>query len=116
MALTDTVVTPGPDSRPSPAKHRTPSILRTLAHHPSLSALKSRSKRRRAKTRSPLPPPMDDRPTPIPWGDSSPSPKKLRRKGSLKASQSLPRDLRLSVETMGESLCDGGGTTAQWVM
>ena len=49
------VHTPLPPASPDKPR-RTPSILRTLAHHPSLSVLKSRSKKKRGlKARSPIP-------------------------------------------------------------
>ncbi|WWD16489.1 hypothetical protein CI109_100915 [Kwoniella shandongensis] len=76
---------------PSPSKgigrgghHRTPSLLRTLAHHPSLSALKGRSKRReRGKKEAPLSPPRGAR---------------REQRERLNSSKSVPRDLRLSGE------------------
>lgn len=105
----------------SPSKTRAPSILRSLAHHPSLSAMRSKSKRQsKQKARSPIPPlPQNDQydhfaKSPLPSFDlgtrvaqvqmeQSPSPKKrLMRKGSLKGSKSLPRDLRLSQDLNGK--------------
>lgn len=124
LSSTNAVYTPIPDFHAktisSPSKTRAPSILRSLAHHPSLSAMRSKSKRQsKQKARSPIPPlPQNDQYdhfaiSPLPSFDlgnrvaqvqteQSPSPKKrLMRKGSLKGSKSLPRDLRMSQDING---------------
>ncbi|WWC68611.1 uncharacterized protein I206_102541 [Kwoniella pini CBS 10737] len=64
---------------------RTPSILRSLAHHPSLSALKSKSKKKR-KDKEIIPP----LPT-FNINDDATS-----QEGKLRKNKSLPRDMRLS--------------------
>lgn len=102
---------------PSPTKaSRGPSILRTLARYPSLSALENKSARKKEKRRAPpLPPvgpflgagfPLDEneiRKLPYGTDEGSPGPRKLR-KGSLKGSRSVPRGMRLSWDEAGESL------------
>lgn len=110
---------------PSPQKRghsRTPSILRSLAHHPSFSALKSHSKKSRRKAaigRSPVPPMPD-----LTVKDSldlhgaddergyemSPSPMKPRAEGKLKEAQSVPQDLRINPNAPSEYFrpgCEG---------
>ncbi|WVQ93442.1 hypothetical protein IAU59_000516 [Kwoniella sp. CBS 9459] len=79
---------------------RAPSILRSLAHHPSLSALKNRSKRKKRKEvpTSPLP----NQPTYT--QDEGGSVGGTLRKKSLKASKSVPRDMRLSTGSEDEPL------------
>ncbi|WWC60330.1 uncharacterized protein I303_102901 [Kwoniella dejecticola CBS 10117] len=81
---------------------RTPSILRSLAHHPSLSALKSKhkskKKRKNASASNEEPIPSlpnfnDDTPQQGQGGDG----RKLTKNG-LKLSKSVPRDMRLSDE------------------
>ncbi|WVQ79082.1 hypothetical protein IAT38_001176 [Cryptococcus sp. DSM 104549] len=100
--------------------HRTSSILRTLTHHPSLSALKSKSTRSKRKDKRKGIPPMpagrealEAMGLPLPvemhggdgWGEGEGEGKNVGvkrsgsgklRKGSLKGSRSLPRDMRLS--------------------
>ncbi|WWC87912.1 uncharacterized protein L201_002812 [Kwoniella dendrophila CBS 6074] len=85
--------------KPSNGHHRTPSILRSLAHHPSLSALKSKSKKKRKNKE--IAPPLpdftisnnnhDSISSPVPWETESQS-----KRNTLKFSRSLPRDMRLS--------------------
>ncbi|EIW69010.1 hypothetical protein TREMEDRAFT_62726 [Tremella mesenterica DSM 1558] len=99
--LDRTYTTPVPPA--SPKHQRTPSILRSLAHHPSLAALKNRSRKRRSKIRPSLP--LGEVSTNGPQLDTgslgrSNSLKKFRR-GSLKGSRSIPSDMRLT----------GSGTT-----
>jgi hypothetical protein len=106
---------------PSPTKthHRTPSMLRTLAHYPPLSVLRSKTKAKNKRKSKNLPPLPSLTLTPDMYGrlssgdynsrdsydstgvEASPSPRKLKKgsgSGSLKGSQSLPRDLRISGE------------------
>lgn len=47
-----TIPIPLPPSSSTPKHKKTPSILRSLAHHPSFSALKSKSRRKRSKVLS----------------------------------------------------------------
>ncbi|WWC96945.1 hypothetical protein V866_003820 [Kwoniella sp. B9012] len=97
------LATPDPVAPLSPTRkpghHRTPSILRSLAHDPSLSALKNKSKKKR-KARDEVIPPL---PSPVLIGGDAGemgmgSEGRKLRKNSLKASRSVPRDLRLSDE------------------
>ncbi|WVW80172.1 hypothetical protein I302_102149 [Kwoniella bestiolae CBS 10118] len=83
------ITSPAPPLSPNrkSGHHRTPSILRSLAHHPSLSALKNKSKKRRK---------MKDEVAQIP---PLPSPVFVGRENGLKGSRSVPRDLRLSDES-----------------
>ncbi|KAK8861600.1 hypothetical protein IAR55_002423 [Kwoniella newhampshirensis] len=78
---------------PSPTKrsghHRTPSMLRSLAHYPSLSALKSKSKKKGGKKE------VEEVPA-IPVGELSGEGKGRTQK--LNGSRSVPRDLRLSAD------------------
>jgi len=76
-------LTPGPHT---PKRHaRTPSLLRSLAHHPSLSALRSKKSEKKKKGKK-RPDELADLPEPGPlrYDDSR----------GLKGSKSVPRDLR----------------------
>ncbi|WVF65801.1 hypothetical protein IAT40_000538 [Kwoniella sp. CBS 6097] len=96
------VPAPMPVSSNVKGQKRAPSILRSLAHHPSLSALKNRSKRKKRKDvpTSPLPRPITSALTQEDRGSVG---GRLRKK-SLKASRSVPRDMRLSTESQDEPL------------
>ena len=76
-------LTPGPHT---PKRHaRTPSLLRSLAHHPSLSALRSKKSEKKKKGKKGFEELADQPgPEPIRYDD-------LR---GLKGSKSVPRDLR----------------------
>jgi len=74
-------LTPGPHT---PKRHaRTPSLLRSLAHHPSLSALRSKKSEKKKKGKKGFEE-LADRPESVRYDD-------LR---GLKGSKSVPRDLR----------------------
>ncbi|WVR03789.1 hypothetical protein IAU60_000784 [Kwoniella sp. DSM 27419] len=102
-------LTPLPANSPRKSRtyghSRTPSILRTLAHHPSLSALKSKSRRKKKK---------DDHQaivSPLKLFNQADSEHNILQPGggkhrerSLKASRSVPRDLRLSGHWKGVAL------------
>lgn len=110
---------PYPHTDPPPTttpgrRARTPSILRTLAHHPSLSALKGKQKREKKREveerEERLSGSVDDE---VPerdeeerkgwmgtWGSAK---KKRARKGSLKLAKSMP-SVRTSDESDGELL------------
>lgn len=110
------VYTPAFPSPPPKRGHaRTPSVLRSLAHYPSFSALRSHSKKTRRKAmfgRSPIPAMPD-----LAVKDSldihgaddergyefSPSPKKYRQESSLRGVRSIPRDMRISTNASSES-------------
>ncbi|OCF31681.1 hypothetical protein I316_06686 [Kwoniella heveanensis BCC8398] len=82
---------------------RAPSILRSLAHHPSLSALKNRSKRRKRKDVPTSPVPVPVMPSGFDQEDGGSVGRRLRKK-SLKVSRSVPRDMRLRTEIEDEPL------------
>ncbi|OCF57896.1 hypothetical protein L486_03917 [Kwoniella mangroviensis CBS 10435] len=111
------LATPDPVPPLSPARktghHRTPSILRSLAHHPSLSALKNKSKKKR-KARDEVLPPL---PSPVLISGNGAemgmvSERNKLRKNSLKVSRSVPRDLRLSDEYHGQLYIQ---SLSQWI-
>ncbi|WVQ74663.1 hypothetical protein IAR50_004266 [Cryptococcus sp. DSM 104548] len=84
---------------------RSHSLLRNLTSHPSLSALKAKSTRgkKTANRRKGIPlMPTDTNeqyPAPVDFGENErPGTPSKMRKGSLKGSKSLPRDLRFSGE------------------
>ncbi|WRT65725.1 uncharacterized protein IL334_002673 [Kwoniella shivajii] len=89
------------DTPASPIKghYRTPSILRSLAHHPSLSALKNKSKKKKRVRGAFVPP--------LPLGEYDKheidEQGKVKQNG-LKFSKSLPRDMRLSHDPQVDSL------------
>ncbi|KAK4688192.1 hypothetical protein P7C73_g1919, partial [Tremellales sp. Uapishka_1] len=93
------VITPLPPLNPPPTpKQRTPSILRSLAHHPSLSALKSRSRRNKTpRSRKPIPDLPTSRSAPLQGEREQESPLKSTR------SKSVPQDLSARGSTEGET-------------
>jgi hypothetical protein len=76
-------LTPGPHT---PKRHaRTPSLLRSLAHHPSLSALRSKKSEKKKKGKKGFEE-LADQP--------GPEPIRYDNLKGLKGSKSVPRDLR----------------------
>ena len=84
------------EPKASPMKRRTPSILRTLAHHPSLSALKAKSDAKRLKRRPPQAIPTPVRKENLSGEFTRTSISSSEGKGLIRGCRSVPGDLRLS--------------------
>ena len=85
---------------PTPKHTRTPSLLRSLAHHPSLSALRSKSRSKKEKKRKSVKgaftePGSGSSDELVAEGGGRGIMRKLSKRG-LKGSKSVPRDLRSS--------------------